>query len=71
MPVPKAQLSSQCSSAIAALDADRVFLRAANHGAEAMGEADMQRVRDIGQGRRCATSLGWSRVLRAPMRSKT
>ena len=35
---------------IAALDADRDFLRTVNQGAESMKESDLKRVREIGQG---------------------
>ncbi|WP_395669332.1 HD domain-containing phosphohydrolase [Rhodoferax sp.] len=45
----EAALWSQCRTAMASLDADRAFLRAANQGTEAMSDADMQRVRDIGR----------------------
>ena len=44
----EAGLWSQCRSDIDALDGDRAFLRGANAGAESMKEADLQRVRDIG-----------------------
>lgn len=41
-------LGMQCRTDIAALEADRDFLRSANRGAESMKETDLQRVRDIG-----------------------
>jgi HD-GYP domain-containing protein (c-di-GMP phosphodiesterase class II) len=44
----EAQLVSDCRAKIEALDADRVFLRVANQGAEFMTDTDLQRVRDIG-----------------------
>jgi hypothetical protein len=44
----EARLWAHCRNKINALDADREFLRTANLGGEAMKEADMQRVRDIG-----------------------
>lgn len=40
---------TECRAQIEALDADRTFLRAANKGTESMGEADLQRVRDMGR----------------------
>jgi HD-GYP domain-containing protein (c-di-GMP phosphodiesterase class II) len=49
---------SQSRTAIASLEADRAFLRAANQGAEVMGDADMQRVRDIGTGMRWRNVAG-------------
>jgi len=45
----EAQLWAQCREAIAALEDDRDFLRVVNRGAESMKDADLQRVRDIGQ----------------------
>jgi HD-GYP domain-containing protein (c-di-GMP phosphodiesterase class II) len=54
----EADLWTQCRTAVASLDADRAFLRTANQGAEAMGEADMQRVRDIGQGKQWRNVAG-------------
>ena len=44
------RLWSQCRAQIAALDADRDFLRTVNQGAESMKESDLKRVREIGQG---------------------
>ena len=44
------RLWSQCRGQIAALDADRDFLRTVNQGAESMKESDLKRVREIGQG---------------------
>ena len=44
----EAALWSDCRDHNHALDADREFLRFTNTGGEAMKEADMQRVRDIG-----------------------
>lgn len=41
-----------CQERIASLDADRDFLRSANVGSESMTEMSMQRVRDMGSGRR-------------------
>ncbi len=43
----EAKISSECRSAIAALDTDRDFLRVVNRGAESMKDADLQRVREI------------------------
>jgi len=40
---------AQARTQMDALDADREFLRAVNQGAEFMRDADLQRVRDIGQ----------------------
>jgi len=45
----EAQLWAQCREAITALEDDRDFLRVVNRGAESMKDADLQRVRDIGQ----------------------
>lgn len=45
----EAQLWVQCREAITALEGDRDFLRVVNQGAESMKDADLQRVRDIGQ----------------------
>ena len=45
----EAKLLAQCRESIDALDADRAFLRHVNQGAESMKDADLQRVRDIGQ----------------------
>jgi HD-GYP domain-containing protein (c-di-GMP phosphodiesterase class II) len=45
----EAQLWIHCRESIDALDADRDFLRTVNLGAESMKDADLQRVRDIGQ----------------------
>ncbi len=45
-----AQIWADCRAKIAALDADREFLRKANLGAEFMSDADIQRVREIGTG---------------------
>jgi HD-GYP domain-containing protein (c-di-GMP phosphodiesterase class II) len=42
-------LQSQCRTRIAGLDEERVFLRIANRGVEAMTVQDMQRVRDISE----------------------
>ncbi|MCF8167454.1 MAG: GAF domain-containing protein [Rhodoferax sp.] len=39
---------AQCRTNIEALESDRAFLRASNTGGEAMKDADIQRVRDIG-----------------------
>ncbi len=47
-PAGEAMVQAQCRSRIDALDDDRNFLRHANVGAEAMTEADQQRVRTIG-----------------------
>jgi len=44
------QLWSDCRAKIDALDRDRHFLRNANQGAELMKDADVARVRDIGNG---------------------
>lgn len=44
------RLWSQCRAQIAALDADRDFLRTVNQGAESMKASDLKRVREIGQG---------------------
>ena len=49
-PAAEARLWTDCREKIGALDADREFLRHVNQGAEAMKDADLQRVRDIGQG---------------------
>ncbi|MCX7241343.1 MAG: GAF domain-containing protein [Burkholderiales bacterium] len=46
----EARIWAHCRNSINALDADREFLRAANQGGEAMKDADMQRVREIGLG---------------------
>lgn len=45
----EAQLWVQCREAITVLEGDRDFLRVVNRGAESMKDADLQRVRDIGQ----------------------
>lgn len=45
----EATLVAECRRRIEALDADREFLRKVNLGAEFMKDADLQRVRDIGQ----------------------
>lgn len=50
-PSAEAALWSDCRTKIAALDADREFLRKINLGAEFMQDADLQRVRDIGTGK--------------------
>ena len=47
--VAEAHLWTQCRDNITALQADRDFLRVVNLGAEGMKDADLQRVRDIGQ----------------------
>ena len=44
----EAQLWTDCRSRIADIEADRDFLRRVNQGAEYVGDADLQRVRDIG-----------------------
>ncbi len=44
------RLWSQCRAHIAAVDADRDFLRTVNQGAESMKDSDLKRVREIGQG---------------------
>ena len=49
-PAAEATLWTACREKIDALDADREFLRHVNQGAEAMKDADLHRVRDIGQG---------------------
>ena len=49
-PAAEATLWTVCREKINALDADRDFLRHVNQGAEAMKDADLHRVRDIGQG---------------------
>lgn len=49
-------LGMQCRTDIAALEADRDFLRSTNCGAESMKETDLQRVRDIG------SQLTWRNV---------
>ncbi len=46
--VAEARIWSHCRNKINALDGDREFLRKSNQGGEAMNEADIQRVRDIG-----------------------
>ena len=48
----EAQLQATLERQLQALDEERDFLRHCNHGVEAMPEADQQRVRAIGQGRR-------------------
>jgi len=48
-PVAEGRLMAQARTQMDALDADREFLRAVNQGAEFMRDADLQRVRDIGQ----------------------
>ncbi len=48
-PEAEAQIWAQCREKIDALDVDRDFLRVVNRGAESMKDADLQRVRDIGQ----------------------
>jgi HD-GYP domain-containing protein (c-di-GMP phosphodiesterase class II) len=45
----ESRLWAECRAQIAALDDDRSFLRTANKGTESMGEADLQRVRDMGR----------------------
>ena len=45
----EAHLWTKCRDNITALQADRDFLRVVNLGAEGMKDADLQRVRDIGQ----------------------
>ncbi len=45
----EALLWAQCRDRITALEDDRAFLRVVNVGAESMKDADLQRVRDIGQ----------------------
>ena len=47
-PDAEAALRAQNQATLAALDADRDFLRTANVGGEAMSDADVARVRDIG-----------------------
>jgi hypothetical protein len=47
----EANLLTQCRADIDALNTDRDFLRAVNHGAESMKDADLQRVRSIGSQR--------------------
>ena len=48
-PAAEAQLWTQCRDQITTLEADRDFLRVVNIGAESMKDADLQRVREIGQ----------------------
>ncbi len=48
-PAMESQIVTQCRSRIDAMDDDRDFLRRINQGAEFMKDADLQRVRDIGQ----------------------
>ena len=52
----EARVWVQCRAGLDALNNDRIFLRATNHGGESMSEADLQRVRDIGR------SNGWRNV---------
>lgn len=47
-PTAEASHWATCRTQIDGLEADREFLRNANKGTESMGEADLQRVRDIG-----------------------
>jgi HD-GYP domain-containing protein (c-di-GMP phosphodiesterase class II) len=47
-PNAEARLWGRCRAEMDALDADREFLRVANHGGESMKDADLQRVRAIG-----------------------
>lgn len=48
-PAAEAQLWTQCQDNITSLESDRAFLRGVNVGAESMQDADLQRVREIGQ----------------------
>ncbi len=47
----EAAIWEQCKSDIAAMENDRAFLRTTNAGAEKTSDADLHRVRQIGQGR--------------------
>ena len=51
-PAADEQIWRDCQEELRLLDEDRQFLRKANVGGEAMKEEDMQRVRDIGSGRK-------------------
>ena len=51
-PAADEQIWQDCQEELRLLDEDRQFLRKANVGGEAMKEDDMQRVRDIGSGRK-------------------
>ncbi|MBK7766990.1 MAG: GAF domain-containing protein [Sulfuritalea sp.] len=51
-PAADEQIWQDCQEELRLLDEDRQFLRKANVGGEAMKEEDMQRVRDIGSGRK-------------------
>ncbi|MBK8118899.1 MAG: GAF domain-containing protein [Sulfuritalea sp.] len=51
-PAADQQIWKDCQEELRLLDEDRQFLRKANVGGEAMKEDDMQRVRDIGSGRK-------------------
>jgi HD-GYP domain-containing protein (c-di-GMP phosphodiesterase class II) len=48
--VAEAQAMAQCRIAIQQVESDREFLRQANHGAERMSDADLNRIRQIGTG---------------------
>jgi HD-GYP domain-containing protein (c-di-GMP phosphodiesterase class II) len=54
----EASIMSGARAAIDVLDQEREFLRKANQGAEYMQEADVQRVRDIGTGKRWRNTDG-------------
>ena len=51
-PAAEERIWQDCQEQLRQLDEDRQFLRKANVGGEAMKEEDMQRVRDIGSGRK-------------------
>lgn len=54
----EAQISVKCRADIDRLDADRVFLREVNRGAEFMKDSDLQRVRDLGRDHRWRNPQG-------------
>lgn len=48
-PLAESKLWAQCRSKLNTMDADRAFLDEVNRGAESMSDADLQRVRAIGE----------------------